>query len=459
MTIRHRKRVENVSPSGSTLLGYCQNRNPASGIVSPIQHSHQYYLLTSQNPYHTGEFCRDETHPGPPYKSGGDFKCVKVTSCLPMSAVHGSGVYFRPDGEMVYTGGFNQPSNVSFGTDLVIAPSSAVLTETSFLFPTMTGLGNRAWNATKPHLEKAGASVFLAELRDLPQMLKTSSGYFHDMWKQTQVVSTSNVGVNPAYAMTPKKAADHFINHNFGWAPFVNDLSKFYDTMSRMDEHIARLSRQNGRYVRRRVSLQGETVTTLKASGTGCKVFPNSSFDHDTRWNRSTTWFVGTGASWELYDILKEDIYGVGKFYFYRPEFDRTMGDYAGVFKTLQRRATLLGLRINPSNIYKATPWSWAIDWVSNLGDHIDHLNDILSDSIACQYAYVMRHTTRTRRFIQKLPFANGTVTLTFDRLVDTKQRLGALSPYGFDLSFEDLSWKQIAIAGALGISRSSVAR
>jgi len=458
MTYRKRKRIDPTDGS-SVLLGSYRDRDPNTGYVYPTHFGHQYISMSNRHNFRYGEFTEDELHPGPPYRSGGEFKSVKIASCLPFTVVSSWMEVVRPDGQMVFTGGFPPPMGIDFGYDLVVEPLDLTLSSASWLAPSMTGLGQRAWNATKPHIEKAGAAVFLAELRDLPQMLKTTSGYFHDQWKQTNVLSTSNVSVNSAYAMTPKKAADQFINHHFGWAPFVNDLSKFYDTMSRMDEIVGRLSRQNGQYVRRRMTLQDGTVTTKIAEGNGCKLWPNSSFDADTRWSGTKSWFIGGGATWELYDVLLDSIKAVGKFYFYRPAFDTSLPDYTGVFKTLQRRAEILGLRINPSNVYKATPWSWAADWVSNLGDHVDHLNDILSDSIACEYAFVTRHTRRVRRFVQKLPFASGTVTLIFDRLVDVKQRKGALSPYGFDLSLSDLSLKQLTIAGALGISRSSVAR
>lgn len=202
--------------------------------------------------------------------------------------------------------------------------------------------------------------------------------------------------------------------------------------------------------------MEGTETTTLIGSGMGTKVFPNSSFDQDNRWNTNVSWFLQP-ASWQLFDITKNFVTGVGKFRFYRPEFDRDIADYTSVIKTLQRRMTIYGLRINPSNIYKATPWTWAIDWVSKVGDHVDHLNDILVDSVACEYAYVMRHQVKIRRFIQTLPFASGTVRLQFDRIVDTKQREGALSPYGFGLTLANLTPRQIAIAGALGITRRKI--
>lgn len=118
------------------------------------------------------------------------------------------------------------------------------------------------------------------------------------------------------------------------------------------------------------------------------------------------------------------------------------------------RYMTLYGLRVNPSNIYKAIPWSWALDWISNAGDYVDQLTDIWSDSIAAEYFYVMHHLRVTRTLTITLPFVSGGVTFVFHRYYDCKQRLEASGPYGFSLSWDNLSPRQLAIAGALGISR-----
>jgi len=471
-TTRRRRRVVQGNYA-NVLLGYYRDRDAVTGAVYPTPFGHAYAYKSGYNPYISGEFTMDELHVKDhgKYLTGGPFKRVKVTACTPLVEVFGKGEYVRPDGRMIYYGGFTAPADSAYGTDLVIAPDSATIGESSWLFPPMTGLPERAWNAAKPRIEKAEGYVFLREASDIPHMLKTSSAFFHDQWKKTRAIyggtgdlvntlpsHLSNgltVQIERDHKMTPTKAADHFINHQFGWAPFVSDINSFYDAFSRMDEHITRLSRNNGQFTRRSVPVFKGTTVTKIGSGTGTKVFPNSSFDYDTRWNTGVSWFIGSGATWELYDILTDNCVATGKFRYYRPEFDYANPEYSSVMNTLRRRAAILGLRVNPSNIYKATPWTWAIDWVSNVGKHIDFLNDTLVDSVACEYCYVTRHTIRVRRFIQKLPFASGTLTLQFDRIVDTKQREGARSPYGFGLTLDNLTPRQIAITAALGISRS----
>jgi hypothetical protein len=291
-------------------------------------------------------------------------------------------------------------------------------------------------------LEKAGAAVFGAELRDLPRMMKTSAGFFHDAW-------TAIGGNSTSIRMSPKKAADHFLNHQFGWIPFLSDLRKFYNAFDQNDQMIDRLINENGQWIRRKRTLKEETTSTVLGSGNGFKLFPNTSFESAF----NPPWFTST-PTWQVREDVKTVIKAVGKYRYYRPEFDKADPDHLSVVNRLKRQATLFGARISPSNIYKATPWSWAIDWFSNLGDQINKANDMLVDSVSAKYLYVMQQQTKTRTFTQWAPFHSGAVTLQFTRVIETKQRREGLSPFGFSLSMASLTPRQIAIAGALGVSR-----
>lgn len=389
------------------------------------------------------EMIVDELHKGPPYRSGGPFKSLKMWISDPYGGVYGFGDYLRLDDKRRYIGGFRSPESSQFGLNFTI--SDIDLHGDSPHFPSMDGWSNAAWAGTKPKLEKAGGAVFAAELRDLPRMLKTTSGAFHDIWKSVGGNSSSR-------RMAPKKAADHFLNHQFGWKPFLSDLRKFDNVIQNRAKIIEDLSSKNGEYVRRRVTLRDDTTTERISSGNSCILFPNSTFNAttpSTRW-----WPTGSTAHWELREEVKTLVTASGKFRFYRPEFDKAQPDYSSGWNSAMRHATIAGLRVNPSNLYKATPWSWAIDWFVNVGDHIDHLNDILVDSIACQYLYVMQHKIRTRKLIQVLPFKSGAVSLEFSRIIETKQREPISSPFGPSLTWETLSPRQLAIAAALGISR-----
>jgi hypothetical protein len=160
--------------------------------------------------------------------------------------------------------------------------------------------------------------------------------------------------------------------------------------------------------------------------------------------------------TWEVTEEIQSHAYAVGRFRYYLPEFDASKPEYFSAWNTGMRQLTLYGMRVSPSNVYRAIPWTWAIDWVTNVGDHVDFLSDMATDSVACDYLFVMQHVTKTMKVHQILPFKfSGLQELTFSRVIETKQRQKGGGPYGFSLTWDQLTPRQVAIAGALGIRRS----
>lgn len=438
---RRRIRIAPNSFTGNISLGYYQNWNTTSKkwgdpIAGPLLSSVSYPS------FYQGQMTRDETHTGPPYLEGGPFDTIRVTSCDPPLGVQAKGTYVRSDNLKRYIGGFSIPDNAEWLSGMSMSSIGTFLSGDIVNYPDMADWGDEGYARTRPQLEKAGAAVFGAELRDLPRMMKTSAGFFHDIWKG---ISGSGSSID----MRPKKAADHFLNHQFGWIPFISDLRKFYRAFDQNDALIAKLNNENGQWIRRKRTLKDETTSTVVGSGSGFKLFPNTSFESAF----NPPWFVSE-PTWQVTEEVSTTVSAVGKYRYYRPEFDKSDPDHMSAINRLKRQMTLFGARISPSNIYKATPWSWAIDWFTNLGDQIDKANDILVDSVAAKYLYVMQHQKRKRVFTQYAPFHSGTVVLQFTRLIETKQRREGLSPFGFGLSMASLTPRQLAIAGALGVSK-----
>jgi hypothetical protein len=113
----------------------------------------------------------------------------------------------------------------------------------------------------------------------------------------------------------------------------------------------------------------------------------------------------------------------------------------------------LFGLRVNPSNLYNAIPWTWAADWVTNTGDYVQRISDIVSDGLMAEYFYAMCSEDRVRTFTSVYPLHTRSVTCETTIRMSSKQRVEASSPLGFSSSWSNLTPRQIAIAGALGIT------
>jgi len=438
---RSKRRITPPYKTGIVKMGYY---NPAITNNGVFQSWHPAQLqvqnVNFNAPYSTAQITMDNIHSGPPYTAGGPFRTLKINYCEPYYGIFGKGAYERNDKAFRYVGGFGPPSNLQFGGDLPVSDLNVVLVENSSLFPSMGTLGDQAWQRAKPKLEQADGFVFLAEGKELGPMLKQTSQSLSEAWKTMGGVTAFKRNI--ITQMRPKKIADDFLNYQFGWKPFLNDLRKFDNLIQNSVKYADKIRRDNGRWVRRKVTLGDNTTFRLLNAGTGVSLSPGLANDY----------FEST-PKWELYESERTHVYAVGRFKYYRPEFDVPEGQL-DVWNAVMQAITMSGLRPTPSNVYQAVPWSWAIDWMSNIGQHVDYYSDVWADSLACEYFFVMQHRVVTRKFRQTLPFPTGLKVLEFDRVIDSKQRQSGLGPYGYSLTWDQLTPRQLAIAGALGISR-----
>lgn len=406
----------------------------------------------------------DTKNPGPPFYSGGPF--LKIDVLLPQYELQGVGTYrtsadyFDPNYYIEYQGGLTNPDfsadqlpmSKYFGIGYSNPPDP-------ILVPVMSGYCSQVYAKLRPQLEKAGIGVALAELRDLPRMLKTTSQGFSNIWKASGGLPgtwTGNAGLTEQQIiaramMRPKKVADHFLNHQFGWVPFLKDLGDFANVIQNARAYMDQVARDNNTWVKRVRTIDHKEAVTHITSGavSGCEpVLPNSLC-------RRVNGQGGLGyAHWSLDEEVFTRVWAAGQFKYYRPEFDRSLSGYNSDWNNMHRLLTLLGVRITPSIVYKATPWTWAVDWFSDVGKTVQQISDAGEDRIASKYMYLMHHQVRKLVFRQTTHFNSGDVTTTWVRFSDTKQRQVAQNPYNFCLSASQLTGKQLAILAALGISR-----
>jgi len=437
--LRIRRKVIKPSPGGVRQLGYYNSNIPDVNGHPTANWAPNKLFVQSFNydaEFVEGKYTEDVLHSGPPYLEGGPFKSLRLVYSDPYNGVFGNGTYYRSDGLQRYVGGFSPPSDATWTTMPGMGPLNVGLIGANSAFPSMSDWGDKAYARAKPKIEKASLFVFLAELRDLSRMLKTTSRAFHDIWKLSGGNQASKV-------MRPKNVADHFLNHQFGWTPFLSDVRRFVDVFQNTARLKSQMTSRNGRWIRRRVTLKDDSVYELLNQGLGKPISPSMVPE-----------YFNTPPSWTLSQTVKTKINAVGRFKYYRPEFDANLPDYSSVWNSAKRQLDLYGLRISPSNVYRAIPWTWAADWISNLGTHVDYLTDIAMDSVACQYFYVMQHRITERKLNIRLPFYTGLKILEYSRIVETKERQVGAGPYGFSLSWDNLTPRQGAIAAALAITR-----
>jgi hypothetical protein len=118
----------------------------------------------------------------------------------------------------------------------------------------------------------------------------------------------------------------------------------------------------------------------------------------------------------------------------------------------------LLGIELTPEVVWNATPWTWALDWVSNIGDCVSNISDMIVDGLVIKYGYVMEHYVSSRTYYYagtgKYKPIGGVVVSPVTLFYETKRRRKA-SPFGFGLDWSGFTPRQLAITVALGLTRT----
>jgi hypothetical protein len=232
----------------------------------------------------------------------------------------------------------------------------------------------------------------------------------------------------------------------FGWKPFISDLRRLWSSIGKIDDQIAQLKRDNGRWIRRSGTYL-ETKEDVTSPITDSLITPLNAY---------------TAASTLLTQKYKrvqssERVWFSGKFRYYIPGLDDPRW---GKWTAIKH---LWDLDIGPEQVYELIPFSWLVDWFSNLGSLISNLASITEDNLVAQYAYVMRSTMVTTTYTCTLrtslfdrdqgKYLFKYYPLSASKVESTKDRCVA-SPFGFNIELPDFSTWQLSILAALGISR-----
>lgn len=118
----------------------------------------------------------------------------------------------------------------------------------------------------------------------------------------------------------------------------------------------------------------------------------------------------------------------------------------------------VLGTTLDVGDLYALTPWSWMLNWFTDANVLAKNIDLFTTDHLVMPWCYVMEHKTSEIEYVWSgrdiyncLPKKDVTFRQVFR--TETKHRIPA-SPYGFSLNWDGFSPSQLAILGALGITR-----
>lgn len=293
----------------------------------------------------------------------------------------------------------------------------------------LDALGTTAIRHTIPTNPLSGLGVFIGELKKdgLPskQTLKN--------WKTLTAKhkSTRDRARGPAR---------QYLDAQFGLLPFVSDILSFGRVVRNRAKHIKQYGRNSGRNVRRRYNFPNRQETEIKELSNGYPVpsLHSSFYKGAGRKTRTTT---ATTTMWFS-----------GCFTYYLPGGSDAASRAARAEANANK---LFGIRLNAALLWKLAPWSWAIDWVSNVGDVIHNWSAFQNDGLVMRWGYIMaRHEeTETTTLTGCVLSQGGTVPMLADTVKRVSKQRRRATPYGFGLKFGNFSAKQWSIISALGIA------
>lgn len=447
---RVRQRVNPIGKNGTFQVGTVEKRSNLNGSWTPDAPTP---VATPQHNWVSFVRTGDENHGRPPYKMGGPFFQVRVTSSFPPYGEVIGAVDIQSQNKLRrYKGGFKAPADSDFGQMPGFSTPTSPRATIEGALTDLTAVASEAWTRTKPKIQNANVATGLFEaVRETPKLLKDTALSLRDKW-------IAMGGDQKTAVMRPKWVANDFLGTTFGWLPLLSDIRDVLNTYENGNRIIQRLTADNGRSIRKRRLLRESTSEQVIRQGEGEIMLARSLFAAGA----DNFYSPGRKAYYEVIERLTTRTWAVGRFRYFREEFDLSNPKYHSRLMRVRRQLTIYGARISPENIYNVIPWTWLGDWVTNAGSYVERLSDYLTDSLAAEYFYVMHSVKRERVFRNTFPFALGNeVVVEATRVVETKQRIEATSPYGFDVTWEDIgnSPKKQAIIAALGISRKGFYR
>nr|QDH87877.1 MAG: hypothetical protein H1RhizoLitter3620_000001 [Leviviridae sp.] len=377
----------------------------------------------------------DETHPrwrsnNKPSASDGDYGGIFDSLSQSVTISDGSnklakGILYKDASDLWH-------QNDYFGPWLAINPAtvtSASLNRSSD--SQLYSLGTTAIARCKPTNSVANVSVALGEL------------WFDGLPKLFGMAQTES-------RTLAAKASSEYLNAEFGWKPLISDLNSIAYAAANAHRILSEYERLAGRPVRRRYVFPAVTSVTTQDLGPSNGYLPYLGLGSDP----SLTDFSRGPTRLYKQTVHTKETWFSGAFTYHLPIGYLSRNSLMSAAAQAQH---LFGVELTPETVWNLAPWSWAVDWFSNLGDVISNLSDWATDGLVMKYGYIMERIIHEEIYTLVGPgifnFPRGTSASTVHLRIESKRRLPA-TPFGFGLSWNSFSPRQLAITAALGITR-----
>lgn len=248
---------------------------------------------------------------------------------------------------------------------------------------------------------------------------------------------------------TLKTLSEEYLNYEFGWKPLVSDLKKLAHTIIRVKTLVDQYERDSGKPISRRKSFPTTRSVTTSTGDSGRSFVPTF----------ATSMYVPGQSLGKLITetVSTTDFWFSGTYSYFLDFGDDSRSRFNHTVSIAEK---LLGFEITPEVVWNLLPWTWLIDWFVNLGDVFTNGSAFSKDGLIMRRGYVMCETristTYTLPGVNFRSYPQGVVSQTFESHSKLRKRA---YPWGFGLDVPEFTPRQLAILGALGITRSGLGR
>jgi hypothetical protein len=236
-----------------------------------------------------------------------------------------------------------------------------------------------------------------------------------------------------------KKLASENLNYQFGLKPIVNDVQEFANVVRNSEKLLEQYRANAGKRLKRSVTLVDEHKIEVLDRWTGSAAMPIPAMT-------STAYNGGTPTTY-LERESKKRIWFEGCYTYFIPS--------DSVTRRIREADKLLGTTPDLAMLWNLTPWSWAVDWATNMGSIAENMSAFLNDGLVLHYGYVMEEIYVSHRYNTTIRYKSypDVSSMTAIYSVEARQRAEA-TPYGFGVTWDGFSAKQLSILASLGITR-----
>jgi len=269
---------------------------------------------------------------------------------------------------------------------------------------------------TNPSRASVDAVVAGIELREIPGLVK-------DSYK---------IATDKLFKFIPRRAfralskiAKLNLMVQFGILPLVSDIKKLQSFQDAVKQRSKEVERLKTRGLRRTIQLDSASqirdnlINHFSAAGIvhqiACTKLTTVNVRGHVRWHATSSLPIGSLEEQE------------------------------------QIKKALLGLTVDPLTLYELMPWSWLIDWFSNLGNIVKATRNIIPASHSTPT--IMRHTLSTAKQ-NRVTFTHPSISISPVSCV-AEQKLRQSSVASLSAHFGMLEANQMSILASLSILKA----